>query len=152
MEITGLEERDNQILNLLLKDGRMSFSDIGKEVGLSRVAVKNRINSLESKGIIQGYKAIVNPQNAPELMAFIVNLETSADSFELAQEYLKNSPEVLTLIQTTGECHLLAVCLVKDIQSMRHLANTIYKDIPNLKKLSANSVLDVIKGSIIPDR
>ncbi|MGN0644233.1 Lrp/AsnC family transcriptional regulator [Gemmiger sp.] len=152
MEIAGLDERDNQIVNLLLKDGRMTFSDIGDQVGLSRVAVKNRIRALESKGIIQGYKAIIAPQANPELTAFIVNVETAAETFEQAKEYLKNSPEVVTMVQTTGECHLLAVCLVKGIPVMRTFVNAVYKAIPNIQRITAHSVLDIIKGSIIPDR
>lgn len=148
MEITGLDERDHQIIHLLLKNARMSFSDIGEQVGLSRVAVKNRIRALERRGILQGYKAVVNPQAMPRMTMCIVNVETAAESFEQAKEYLKQSSEVVTMVQTTGECHLLAVCLAPDIQAMRTFVNTVYKDVPNIRKISAHSVLDVIKGRI----
>lgn len=148
MEIMGLDERDHQIINLLLKNARMSFSEIGEQVGLSRVAVKNRIRALEQKGILQGYKAVVNPQAVPGMAMCIVNVETAAESFEQAKEYLKQSSEVVTMVQTTGECHLLAVCLAPDIQTMRTFVNTVYKDVPHIRRISAHSVLDVIKGRI----
>ena len=73
----GLDNLDNIIVNLLLEDGRMSYSDIAEKVGLSRTAVKNRIKSLEESGIIKGYKAVINPENAPEMMTFVTNIETS---------------------------------------------------------------------------
>lgn len=44
MWISNLDDKDNQILALLLEDARMSYSDIGTKVGLSRTAVKNRTN------------------------------------------------------------------------------------------------------------
>lgn len=151
MEIIGLDETDNRIVNLLLADGRMSYSDIGDEVGLSRVAVKNRIRVLESKGIIKGYKAIIDPQAELELTTFVVNIDVSAESFEEAKEYLNAAKEVITMVQTTGECHLLAICLVKNIASMRNFVNTTYKAFPGIQRITAHSVLDIIKGRIIPD-
>lgn len=50
MHINGIDEKDNEIINLLLKDARMSYSDIGEKVGLSRTAVKNRVAVLEKNG------------------------------------------------------------------------------------------------------
>ena len=67
MQIRGIDETDNRIINLLLEDGRMSYSDIAEKVGLSRTAVKARIAALERNGIIKGYKAIIDPQAAPEI-------------------------------------------------------------------------------------
>ena len=54
MHINGIDEKDNAIIHLLLKDARMSYSDIGAAVGLSRTAVKNRVAALEDRGIIGG--------------------------------------------------------------------------------------------------
>lgn len=48
----GLDELDQKIIQLLIENARISYSDIGKETGISRVAVKARIQALEKKGII----------------------------------------------------------------------------------------------------
>ena len=60
MNYEGLDAYDNAILNLIKENARMSYSDIGKQVGLSRPAVKNRMDVLEEKGVIQGYQTIIN--------------------------------------------------------------------------------------------
>ena len=57
MKLNGLDETDNRIVGLLMRNARMSWSDIGEEVGLTRVAVKNRVRALEEKGVIRGYHA-----------------------------------------------------------------------------------------------
>ena len=57
MNIARIDEKDKRILELLSKDGRMTYSDIGEDVGLSRVAVAARVKVLEEKGIIRGYTA-----------------------------------------------------------------------------------------------
>ena len=151
MHISGIDDKDNKIVNLLLEDGRMSYSDIGEKVGLSRTAVKNRILALEETGIIAGYRAIVNPQESPEMMTFVVNIETTPDQFEQIKSAFAAAPETVTLVQTTGKCHLVAFCISKDVKSMRDFVNLFYKSVPGVLSMNAHAVLDVIKGVIAPE-
>ena len=62
MFLDGLDALDQKIVQLLIHNARMSYSDIGESVGISRVAVKARIQSLERRGIIEEYTTIINPQ------------------------------------------------------------------------------------------
>ena len=152
MQINGIDEKDNQIVNILLEDGRMSFTDIGEKVGLSRTAVKNRIAALEKSGIIKGYRAVINPLETPEMMTFVVNIETKAESFEDAKNAFVEAPETVTIVQTTGRCHLLAICVSQDIKTMRVFVNKLYKAVPGIVSISAHSIMEVIKGSVIPEK
>lgn len=153
MHIASLDAIDNQIINLLLEDARIGFTEIGDQVGLSRTAVKTRVASLERQGIIKGYKAIIDPQAAPETMTFVTNIETKPDSFEECKRIFTESSETVTIVHTTGNnCHLVAICLAPDVKTMRNFVNKIYKEVPGIISINANSVLDVIKGSIIPEK
>lgn len=152
MHISGIDETDNRIVNLLLEDGRMSYSDIAEKIGLSRTAVKTRIASLERSGIIKGYKVIIDPQAAPEMMTFIINIETRAEDFSECKRILAEAKETITVVQTTGSCHLVAICLSPDVKTMREYVNKTYKTVPGIQSISAHSVLDVIKGSVIPEK
>jgi DNA-binding Lrp family transcriptional regulator len=139
-----------KIVDLLLQDARMSYSDIGIQVGLSRTAVKNRVVALENKGIINGYRAIINPQEYTEMMTFIVNIETNPEHFDSAKQVLSEADEVITLIQTTGRnSHLTAICVSEDVKIMRDFVNHIYRTVDGILSINAHTVLDVIKGSII---
>ena len=51
MFLSGLDELDQKILELLIENARYSYSDIGEKVGISRVAVKARISAMEEKGV-----------------------------------------------------------------------------------------------------
>ena len=152
MYISGIDQKDNEIINLLLADGRMSYSDIGEKIGLSRTAVKNRIAVLEEKGIIAGYKAVINPQNAPEMMTFLVNLETSPEDFDVVKAKFAEAEETVTSIQTTGKCHLTAICVSTDMKTMRDFVNGMYKAADGISYINAVAVMDVIKGAIIPEK
>ncbi len=56
-----MEAADRRIIDLLREDGRMSYTDLGKEVGLSTSAVHQRVRRLEERGIVTGYTATVDP-------------------------------------------------------------------------------------------
>ena len=152
MWIKGLDGTDNKIINLLLEDGRMSYSEIGSIVGLSRTSVKSRISELEGKGIISGYRAIINPQKAPEMMTFIMNVETQAEQFENAKNKLMEADETVTIIQTTGNCHLVVICQTSTVQEMKIFVNKAYKEIEGITSINAHAVLDILKGSVIPEK
>ena len=49
MYLDGLDELDQKIIRLLIENARISYSDIGEETGISRVAVKARIQALVEK-------------------------------------------------------------------------------------------------------
>lgn len=146
----GIDEKDQKIIALLSKDARMTYSDIGEKVGLSRTAVKNRVAVLEQKGIIGGYRAVVNLPPSSERMAFIVNVETKAEHFEQVVQLFAQAPETVTLVQTTGSCRLVAVCVAADVKAMKTFINRIYRQSQGITYVNANSVLDVVKGSILP--
>lgn len=57
-----MEELDRQIVQLLVADGRMSYTDLGKATGLSTSAVHQRVRRLEQRGVIRGYAAVVDPE------------------------------------------------------------------------------------------
>ena len=67
-----MDSANRKILALLLTNGRMSATAIGKEIGLSRTAVQSRMKSLENGGVIEGYKAIVNPKAHSVIKAIIM--------------------------------------------------------------------------------
>lgn len=49
-----MDETNKAILRLLKENGRMSFTEIGEELGISRVSVKKRVEKLEEEGVILG--------------------------------------------------------------------------------------------------
>ena len=60
--LQGLDALDQKIVSLLIENARMSYSDIAQRVGISRVAVKMRVQALEKRGVIEEYTTIVDPQ------------------------------------------------------------------------------------------
>lgn len=91
MYLNGLDELDQKIIQLLVKNARMSYSDIGEKIGISRVAVKARIQALENKGIIEEYTTIINPQKINGAVSCYFEIETKPDSFKEVTDILNKN-------------------------------------------------------------
>jgi Lrp/AsnC family leucine-responsive transcriptional regulator len=72
--VTELDEVDRQVLALLAKDGRRSYTDLAKDTGLSTSAVHQRVRRLEQRGAITGFGA-AEPDDAPERLAHLDAIE-----------------------------------------------------------------------------
>lgn len=57
-----MEEIDRKIVLLLARNGRMSFTELARQAGLSVSAVHQRVRRMEQDGVIRGYVAVFDPQ------------------------------------------------------------------------------------------
>ncbi|MFI6981353.1 Lrp/AsnC family transcriptional regulator [Embleya sp. NPDC050154] len=97
-----MEDLDRQIVKLLLLDGRMSYTDLGKATGLSTSAAHQRVRRLEQRGVIRGYAAVVDTEAIGlPLTAFISvkPIDPSAPD---------DAPERLADLEELEACHSVA--------------------------------------------
>jgi len=67
-----VEDTNRKIISLLARDGRMSFTELARQTGLSVSAAQQRVRRLEERGLITGYAAMIRPDAAGlPLTAFI---------------------------------------------------------------------------------
>jgi Lrp/AsnC family leucine-responsive transcriptional regulator len=100
--VSGVEDLDRRIVELLCTDGRMSFTDLGKRTGLSTSAAQQRVRRLEQRGVLRGYAAVVDHDALGlPLTAFISikPVDTSAPD---------DAPERLAGIAAIEACHSVA--------------------------------------------
>ncbi|WP_336646340.1 Lrp/AsnC family transcriptional regulator [Microbacterium sp. USHLN186] len=93
---------DHAILAAVSRDGRATLSQLSEAVGLSTSAVQSRLKRLESRGVISGYQAVLDPEQvgAP-LSAFI-----EITPLDPAQP--DNAPELLEHLPAIEACHSIA--------------------------------------------
>ena len=144
----NLDKIDNKILQLLLQNGRTSFTDIAEQVGLSRTAVKNRVQAMQQSGVIAGYTVVLN-NSACGAISFLVEVEMDAESYNACMQQLCNSPLVSNVIQTTSKTKLFAICQAPDVNTMKGLLQQICNVVDNVKAVRASTVTGVVKRPII---
>ena len=104
MKASDVEEKDRQILQLLARDGRMSYTDLGKATGLSTSAVHQRVKRLEQRGLILGYGATVNhAEIGLPLTAFISIRPIDPSQPDDSPDRLRDVPEIESCWSVAGE-------------------------------------------------
>lgn len=99
-----MEDTDREILRLLTRDGRMSYTDLAKAAGLSTSAVHQRVRRLEQRGVLQGYRAVVSGDAVElPLMAFISVTPLDPSAPDDAPERLAGLPEIEACHSVAGE-------------------------------------------------
>ena len=103
-----MESTDQQILALLARDGRMSYTDIGRATGLSTSAAQQRVRRLEARGLIDGYSARLNPEAlGRNLTAFIALRPLDPAEDESVPGVLATLPEVTACFSVAGDSSYL---------------------------------------------
>jgi Lrp/AsnC family transcriptional regulator, leucine-responsive regulatory protein len=98
-----LDPTDVALVDELCADGRATYQELGRRIGLSATATADRVRRLQSRGVITGYRAIVDPDRLGRTVeaAIDVRLANGADR-EVFAEVLRREPSVVEAIHVTG--------------------------------------------------
>lgn len=118
-----MESQDRRILALLARDGRMSYTDLGRATGLSTSAAQQRVRRLEQRGVIKGYQAILDPAQIGQLVtAFVAIKPFDPSQADDAPERLAPIDEIISCYSVAGEpSYLLKV----QVKTMAHLESLL---------------------------
>ncbi|CCH28323.1 Lrp/AsnC family transcriptional regulator [Actinosynnema sp. NPDC047251] len=105
-----LDDLDWKLLDLLQRDGRMTFTDLAKRVALSAPATTERVRRLEQAGVITGYAAVVSPRLVGLPIEAIVRVRVRSLDTPRFRERIVTLAQVLDADHVTGDdCWLLRV-------------------------------------------
>ena len=145
MFLEGLDALDQKIVRLLVENARISYSDIGQEVGISRVAVKARIQALEQRGIIEEYTTIINPQKISGAVSCYFEIETLPDTLAEVTETLKENEAITQVYRVTGKNKLHVHAVAASSEEMEKLIREVIDPLPGVVSCSCNIILSRIK-------
>src|SRR5437868_3714762 len=91
-----------QILEALQEDARVSYSELGRRIGMSPPAVAERVRRMEDAGVITGYCAGVNLEKVGYPILAYIRLNAGEDCQNTGQTIVRNIPEVLECYRVTG--------------------------------------------------
>ena len=99
-----MEEPDRRIVELLVADGRMSYTDLGKAIGMSTSAVHQRVRRLEERGVITGYTARIDAGKVGlPITAFISVTPVDPAAPDDVPERLRELPEIESCYSVAGD-------------------------------------------------
>jgi len=101
VRVKKVDNTDKEIIEILKHDGRATYSDIGKRIGLSEGAVRKRIKALVDSGTIQRFTVKVGLTEGTEAIA-LLSVDPSLPTSDVSKA-LKQFSNVETVYEITGE-------------------------------------------------
>ena len=114
-----LDASSKDIISLLQRDGRKSYAEVGKAVGLSEAAVRQRVGKLTDAGIMQ-IVAVTDPSQLGFHRQAMIGIRVNGDARRVA-DTLKAIDQVDYLVLTTGRFDILAEIVCVDDHELREI-------------------------------
>lgn len=146
------DRTDLKILDLLQRQGRMSMTELGEQIGLSTSPCSERVKRLERLGLITGYHARVDPAalGRPLLVFMEITLsQKSPQIFETIRRELGQMPEVLECHLISGSFDYLVKLRLRAMSEYRELLGTILKKVPVPAQSNSYVVMEEVKESTV---
>ncbi|TDF94475.1 Lrp/AsnC family transcriptional regulator [Paenibacillus piri] len=116
--LSKVDAIDRHIITILRNNSRASYTDIAKEVGLSRVGVQARINTLIENGTFERFTLIINPEKIGIHVSAFFNIDVEPQHLIRIAELLSEEPCVTSVYQMTGPSKLHMHALFVDNREM----------------------------------
>ena len=143
-----LDDFDRKILSILRRDGRITFTGLAQQVGLSKTPCQQRVRRLVEKGVITGFAAIVDPAKVGlDHVAF-----TEVKLSDTREEALRRFNAAVRQIPEVEECHMIASSFdyllkvrTSDITDYRRVLAERISALPHVTQTSTYVAMEAVK-------
>ncbi|MCD6189714.1 MAG: Lrp/AsnC family transcriptional regulator [Thermococcus sp.] len=143
-----MDEIDRNILKLLQEDGRMSYSEIARRIGVPESTVRLRVKRLIEEGIIRKFAALINPFKAGYTIVAFIAVDVEPNKIKRAVEELSKLPEVDVLGIATGAHDVLMQVTVRDLQELESFLIEKLGKIDGIKSTETSILTSVKKWAV----
>ncbi len=139
-----VDDLDLKILNILFEDGRASFADIGRKLGVSENTVRFRFQRLLKTGVIRKVTVLVDHVKLGLKNSAALMLKIEPSEINRVLEELKLLREIANIYQLSGDFDAIAVAYGRDLDHIREIVEQV-KKIPGVISVNTLVTLRVVK-------
>ncbi|HBH12308.1 MAG: Transcriptional regulator, AsnC family [Clostridiales bacterium 38_11] len=145
MTFNNLDAIDMDILKILSQNGRESYIEIGKQVNLSRVSVKTRIDAMLEEGVIESFSVIINPEKTGQTVSVFLDIKILPEYLYGISSELSTLPFITDIYHMTGssKLHVHALFINKEELSV-FLEQKLYK-MHGIENVNCDMIVSRIK-------
>lgn len=144
-----LDEFDKKILRELQKNNKISQRDLSDKINLSASAINRRIKTLETAGVIEANKAIINPKKAGKPITIIVEVtlkQEEAYILETHRRIFMAIPGVQHVHYVAGEIDYILILKLTDMDEYEYLSHKYFLQDSNISKFRSIVVIKSFKA------
>ena len=139
-----IDETDRKIIHVLQKDGRASLRKISEEVGVALGTVSNRVNRMESSGIITGYSVRLDPEKVGWSLNVVIGLRIEKGRLIEIQEKISRDYRVCGVYDVTGDYDSMVIARAKDREDLDDLIKNVMS-VDGIERSLTQLVLNTVK-------
>ncbi len=146
--LTGLDQHDRQILDILQRDSSISMADLAEEIGLSLTPSWRRVKRLRDSGIIIKDVTLLNREALGLEIDAVANVTLRNQDIEdrsSFEEWANARPEITECLSISGERDYIIRVLVTDLRAYEHFLTSQLLALPCVNTVSSSFVLREIK-------
>ena len=143
-----LDSTDRRMLEILQREGRISNAALADKLHLSPSPCLRRLRSLETDGVISGYRATLDRAKLGLGLTVFVELKVDGHSDRSAaaiSERLSAAPEVIAAYVVSGTADFLLEVVVADLAGYERLLFETLLRLPNVADVRSNFALRTVK-------
>lgn len=139
-----VDQYDIAILEQLQKDGRLANNQLAEKIGLSTAPCWRRVKALEERGVITGYKAILDSKQLGygiEVFSHVTLENHHAETVEEFNSMLQGSPLILNCYMTSGDADYTLHIVAKDMEQYQTFLSEKIMTLSCVRSVNSNFVL-----------
>jgi Lrp/AsnC family leucine-responsive transcriptional regulator len=145
MKAIVLDDLDLHIIRLLEDDGRQSFSLLGEKIGLSKTPCWNRVNRLQTAGVIEGYGARINSEKLGLEVRAIVQVIVEFADYKAFEQAVNKHRRIHWCQAITGEFDYIMEVLANNIAELDSLLREELSGLPGVHRFTTSISTRIIK-------
>jgi DNA-binding Lrp family transcriptional regulator len=144
-----MDDLDTDILRSLIKNSRITLSQMSKEIDVPDATISNRLKKLEND-VIKRYTVILDWEKIGLDITTIIIIQTESEKHESVKEELSKLKEVSEVYSVSGEYDILIKVWVRDIEELNQLMNTKIRSVDGVEDLTEMIVMERVKEEMVP--
>jgi DNA-binding Lrp family transcriptional regulator len=144
MSHSEIDDLDLQIIKLLQEDSRISYNKMASKLGASVGTIYNRVKSLEEKGILKGYTAIIDPVKLGYGTIAIILVQAEGAHLVEVENEIAKIDNVVAVYDITGDFDIAVIARFRDRFELNSLVKKLLS-MSYVKRTVTNVVLNVVK-------
>lgn len=144
----NLDPIDAQIVTMLQKDGRRSFSEIADTVGRTEVTIRRRVKRLQDEGYIKRFTVVLDHLKIGKKIRAVIRVKTAMKEAKEISKKLRSFEEVNEAYYLDGACGLMLMVTVDDLTELKTFLETRLGGITGVGDAETCIVLEEIKSAL----